>query len=308
MSSDARPLVFLVGPTAAGKSALALDLASRLDGEVVACDSMQVYRGFDIGTDKPSAKDRARIPHHLLDIVPPEAQFTAADFAARAVEAIEDIVRRGRFPLVVGGTGLYFKALEDGLFPGPGRDEILRRRLEEEAEAGGVESLWERLAALDPDYALKTGRRDKVRLIRALEVQSLTGLPLSRHFLRTRSLLAGFRVAKFGLECPRDELVRRIEARVDSMFARGLVGEVEGLLARGVPATAPPFKAIGYKEVLLHLQGTIGLPEAVGRTKVETRQYAKRQMTWFRKMRDVRWGGGEDIAAAVLDWRRPGEE
>lgn len=308
MSSDNRSLVFLVGPTAAGKSALALDLASRLGGEVVTCDSRQVYRGFDIGTDKPSAEDRARVPHHLLDLVPPEAQFTAADFAARAVEAIDDILRRGKLPLVVGGTGLYFKALEDGLFPGPGRDETLRRRLEEEAEADGVEALWARLETLDPDYARKTGRRDKVRIIRALEVQSLTGLPLSRHFLRTRGRLAGFRVGKFGLVRPRDELVRRIEARVDAMFARGLVGEVEGLLARGVPATAPPFKSLGYKDVLLHLQGKGSLQEAIDRTKVETRQYAKRQMTWFRKMRDVRWGGSEDTAAAVLAWRRPGTE
>ena len=307
MSSELRPLVFVVGPTAAGKSALALDLALRHGGEIVNGDSMQVYRGFDIGTDKPSAGDRARVPHHLIDVVDAATQFTAADFAALALEAVEGIGRRGRFPLVAGGTGLYFKALEEGLFPGPGRDDALRRRFEEEARTSGVEALWRRLETVDPAAAARTGRRDKVRIVRALEVQALTGVPLSEHFRRTRGNLAGFRVGKFGILRPREELVRRIDERTERIFARGLVGEVEGLLARGVPETAPPFRALGYPNVLLHLRGEIGLREAIERTKAETRQYAKRQMTWFRKMRGVVWGGPEETASAFDLWIRQGK-
>lgn len=303
MSSELRPLVFIFGPTAAGKSAVALDLADRLDGEIVGCDSMQVYRGFEIGTDKPSAEDRARIPHHLIDVVDAEAQFNAADFATLAYEAIEGISGRGRLPLVVGGTGLYFKALEEGLFPGPGRDEALRRALEEEAQAGGLEALWRRLEIADPAYAAKTGRRDKIRIVRALEVYGLTGVPLSEHFRRTKGRLAGFRVAKFGLQWPRADLVRRIESRVEGMFARGLVGEVEALLARGVPATSPPFRALGYKNVLRFLRREIDLAAAIERTKIETRQYAKRQMTWFRRMTPVHWAGPAEIGPAVALWK-----
>lgn len=289
MSSDRPSLVFLVGPTASGKSAAAVFLAERFGGEIVGCDSMQVYRGFDIGTDKPSAGDRARIPHHLLDVTDPGEQFTAAEFVTRASEAVAGILERDRLPLIAGGTGLYFKALEDGLFPGPGRDEALRRALDEEARLQGCEALWRRLQAVDPAAAARIGRNDRIRVVRALEVQTLTGIPLSEHLPRTNSPLRGFRLVKIGLERPREELVRRIEDRVDRMFARGLVREVQALLAGGVPETAPPFSALGYAQVLLHLRGEIGLEEAVEKTKIETRQYAKRQMTWFRKMRDVRW-------------------
>lgn len=297
MALDRPSLVFLVGPTAAGKSAAAIALAERLDGEIVSCDSMQVYRGFDIGTDKPSAEDRARIPHHLLDVVDPEAQFTAAEFAVLALEAVAGIRERGRLPLIAGGTGLYFKALEEGLFPGPGRDDALRRLLDEEARTKSVEALWRRLAAVDPAAAAKTGRRDRIRIVRALEVQALTGIPLSDHFRRTESRLAGFRTIKIGVQWPRPELVRRIEERIDRMFARGFVREVEDLLARGVPETAPPFRALGYRHVLRSLRGEIGPAEAMEKTKIETRQYAKRQMTWFRKMKDVRWFSPPEMEA-----------
>jgi len=308
LSSELRPLVFLLGPTGSGKSAAALGLAAGHDGEIVGCDSQQVYRGFDIGTDKPSTGDRVRIPHHLIDIADPATQFNAADYASLASEAIAGIVRRGRLPLVVGGTGLYFRALEDGLFPGPGRDEALRRRLEEEALSLGLEALWSRLGAVDPASAARIGKRDKIRIIRALEVHVLTGVPLSEHVLRTEGRLAGFRVAKFALLRPRAELVRRIEERVERMFASGLVAEVEGLLARGVPESAPPFRGLGYRSVLRYLRKDIGLPEAVEETKVETRRYAKRQMTWFRKMRDVRWLAPEELEPALAGWKtRPAD-
>ncbi|MDD8011774.1 MAG: tRNA (adenosine(37)-N6)-dimethylallyltransferase MiaA [Acidobacteriota bacterium] len=289
MSSFERILVFILGPTGSGKSAFALRLAEERGGEIISCDSMQVYRGFDIGTDKPSAEDRARVPHHLIDVADAGTQFHAADFAALALEAIAAVRERERIPLVVGGTGLYFKALEDGLFPGPGRDEAVRSALDAEAGERGPEVLWERLAAVDPAYAAKTGRRDRIRIVRALEVFTLTGRPISEHFKRTEGLLGDERPVKIGLDRPRADLYRRIEERVDRMFDRGLIEETRRLLAGGVPESAAPFKALGYKHVLRLLRGEICPDEAAALTKIDTRHYAKRQMTWFRKMPGVRW-------------------
>lgn len=289
MPSSENRLVFVAGPTGVGKSAVALRLAEASAGEIISCDSMQVYRGFDIGTDKPSASDRARVPHHLIDVVDAGGQFNAADFVAGAVEAISQIRGRGRRPFIVGGTGLYFKALEDGLFPGPGRDEKIRKALDEEARIAGPEVLWERLAGIDPAYAAKTGRRDRVRIIRALEVQALTGKPLTDLFQGTESRLGDERPVKIGLIRPRAELYRRIEERVDRMFERGLIEETRALLARGVPETAPPFKALGYKHVLRVLRGEIEPAEAAALTKIDTRHYAKRQLTWFNKRPEIQW-------------------
>jgi len=289
LSSFERTLVFILGPTGSGKSAFALRLAEERGGEIISCDSMQVYRGFDIGTDKPSAEDRARVPHHLIDVADAGTQFHAADFAALASEAIAAVRERERIPLVVGGTGLYFKALEDGLFPGPGRDEAVRSALDAEAGERGPEVLWERLAAVDPAYAAKTGRRDRIRIVRALEVFTLTGRPISEHFKRTEGLLGDERPVKIGLDRPRADLYRRIEERVDRMFDRGLIEETRRLLAGGVPESAAPFKALGYKHVLRLLRGEIGPDEAAALTKIDPRHYAKRQMTWFRKMPGVRW-------------------
>ena len=294
---DAKIFVLVVGPTGAGKSAAAMSLAERLDGEIVNCDSMQVYRGFDIGTDKPPAEDRRRVPHHLLDIIDSRTQFTAADFAARAVEAIGAIRARGRRPFVVGGTGLYVKALVDGLFPGPGRNDAVREALEREARELGFEALWSRLREADPAYGAKVGVRDRVRIVRALEVIALTGRPMSENFRGTRSLIADFRILKIGLDWDRAELYRRIEARVDRMFERGWVEEVAGLLASGVDESAPAFRALGYEHVLRHLKGEIGRDEAAARTKIDTRHYAKRQLTWFRKMDGLRWFRPDDLDA-----------
>jgi tRNA dimethylallyltransferase len=299
---DANSFVLIVGPTGAGKSALALDLAERAGGEIINADSMQVYRGFDIGTDKPSAEDRRRIPHHLLDIIDARTQFTAADFADRAFEAIGAIRGRGRRAFVVGGTGLYIKALLDGLFPGPGRDDAVRDALDREAREAGLDALWGRLAAADPAYAAKVGIHDRIRIVRALEVQALTGRTMSDHFLETRSRVADFSILKIGLRWERKELVRRIEARVYRMFERGLVEEVAGLIASGLDETAPPFRALGYRHVLRHIKGEIGRSEAAALTKIDTRRYAKRQMTWFRKMEGLTWfraGAAPEILALV---------
>ncbi len=299
MEPDTKHLILIVGPTGVGKSAAAIVLAGAIGGEIINCDSMQVYRGFDIGTDKPSAEDRQKIPHHLLDIIDSSTQFTAADFAARALDAIRAIHHRKNIPLIVGGTGLYFKALLDGLFPGPGKNAAIRRMLEQEAEENGLELLWRRLEAVDPAYAQKIGKKDKIRIIRALEVYALTRTPMSEHFLRTKSRLEDFHLLEIGLELEREELYRRIEDRVERMFERGLVQEVQKLLAGGVNEQAPPFRALGYKNVLKLVRKEISREEAVALTKIDTRHYAKRQMTWFKKMKDVNWFSPHDLPAIV---------
>lgn len=300
MASEPRRLVILVGPTAAGKSLAASRLALARNGEVVNCDSQQVYRGFDIGTDKPPADLRAAVRHHLIDVADPRVQFTAADFAAGAMAAVREIHGRGRLPIIAGGSGLYVRALTDGLFPGPGRDPVLRGALEREAEDRGLPALFEELRRVDPAYAAKIRDRDRIRIIRALEVHRATGRPLSAHFAATASPLAGLAVAKIGLTLGRPELYRRIDARVEAMFARGLVEEVRGLLAAGIPPTAPPFRGLGYKQVLAFLAGALTLPDAVSAVKLETRHYAKRQMTWFRKMEGFARLPADDPAALEI--------
>jgi len=296
LEPEAPLLVIVLGPTAVGKSRAAVDLALRFDGEIISGDSIQVYRGFDIGTDKTGPEERRGVPHHLIDIVGPEVQYTAADFVRDALAAAGAIASRGRLPIVAGGTGLYLKALVEGLFPGPGRDPAVRAALEAEAAEKGLETLFRRLEALDPVYARTVRGRDRVRIIRALEVQAKTGRPISEHFRETRPPIEGRRVVRLGLELDRAALRRRIDERVERMFARGLVEEVRGLLERGVPEGCPAFRALGYRHVLRLLKGEIGRAEAAALTKTETRQYAKRQMTWFRKMADVAWFSPDDRA------------
>ena len=296
MEPEAPVLVIVLGPTAVGKSRVAVDLALRFDGEIVSGDSIQVYRGFDIGTDKPGPAERRGVPHHLIDIVDPEVQYTAADFVRDALAAADAIAGRGRLPIVAGGTGLYLKALVEGLFPGAGRDPAVRAALETEAAAHGLDALFRRLEAVDPVYARKIRSRDRVRIIRALEVHMTTGRPMSDHFRDTRPPVEGRDVVRLGLELDRATLRGRIDERVERMFARGLIDEVRGLLDRGVPEGCPAFRALGYRHVLKHLRGEIGRDEAVTLTQIETRQYAKRQMTWFRKMAGVTWFSPDDQA------------
>jgi tRNA dimethylallyltransferase len=303
LESERRRLVVILGPTAAGKSRTGVYLAREYNGEIVNCDSMQVYRGFDIGTDKPTAEMRRQVRHHLLDVAEPATQFTAGEFVRRAGAAIQAIGKRARLPFIVGGTGLYLKALLEGLFPGPGRDEELRRRLEEEASEKGLETLRKRLEEVDPAYARLIGAKDKVRIVRALEVYSLTRKPLSEHFADTYSEIDDFHILKIGLKLEREELYRRIEERVDRMFRDGIRDEVERLLAAGVPEDAPPFRALGYKRVLAHLHGVVSIDEASRLTKQDTRQYAKRQLTWLRKMPGINWFQADDLTsqAAFLE-------
>ena len=296
MGNSQKKILFIVGPTAVGKSSLAVDLAKKFRGEIISCDSRQIYRGFDLGTDKPPASIRQAIPHHLIDVVDPEETFSAADFARLALEKINEILDRGNLPLVVGGTGLYHRALVQGLFPGPGRDENLRDRLKEEAKNRGLASLYNRLRQIDPSYAEKISPADAIRIIRALEIFYLTGQPISEHFARTASPLRdkGFILFQIGLKLDRKLLYQRIDERVRRMFAEGLIEETNQLLARGISEQATPFKGLGYSQVLRYLKGEISLEEAIALTQIETRHYAKRQLTWFKKTEGITWFETDD--------------
>jgi tRNA dimethylallyltransferase len=292
-----RPLVLAVlGPTASGKTALGLTLAEEHGGEIINCDSTAVYRGFDIGTDKPSMEQRRGIPHHLIDIADPTEVYTAAQFARDAERAIRDIHGRGRVPILVGGTGFYYRALTRGLFPGPGADDELRRRLDRIAASRGPERLHRLLARVDPESAARIMRRDQKRLVRALEVYFTTGRPLTAHFGETRSLIADCDVVGLALRMPAAATAERVARRVDEQFARGIVDEVRSLLARGVPADARPFGGLVYRQVMEMLRGVRDEPATRELIVQENRRYARRQLIWFRKEPNLIWfdGPGED--------------
>lgn len=281
--------VAVLGPTASGKSALGLALAERLGGEIVNCDSTAVYRGLDIGTDKPSPADRDRIPHHLIDIVEPTDTYTAARFAADGAAAVRDIALRGRVPIVVGGTGLYYRALTRGLFDGPARDEALRARLHAVAGRRGPECLHRWLARVDPDSHARIQPRDTKRMVRALEVYLLTGRPLTSHFDATERPLPEFEPIPIGLAPDRALIAERVARRVDEQFARGIVAEIEGLLAAGVPKTAHAFSGLVYRQVLEMFDGARTEAETRALIVQENMRYAKRQLIWFRKEPNLRW-------------------
>lgn len=282
-----------------GKSSIAVRLAKELEGEIINCDSMQVYKGFDIGTDKIPLKKREEVPHHLLDVVDFSSQYTAADFVDQALKSIKDILRRKRIPLIVGGTGLYLKALLDGLFPGGKSDPELRQRLEREAQEKGLESLRAKLMEVDPAYCQKIHDNDRVRIIRALEVFLSTQKPLSQHFLNTRSHVDDFNIIRIGLKLERKVLYQKIEKRTDKMFEKGIIREVEILLKQGVDENSPPFRALGYKNVLKFIRKEMPLEDAISLTKRDTRRYVKRQMTWFRKMEGINWFSPDDYDAIL---------
>jgi tRNA dimethylallyltransferase len=291
-------LVAVVGPTATGKSALGLRLAEALGGEIVSCDSTAVYRGLDIGTDKLGPADRRGVPHHVIDVVGPEETYSAAQYAAAAAEAVRGVSARGRVPIVVGGTGFYFRALVRGLFPGPARDSALRARLDRVADRRGVEALHRWLARVDEASARRIQPRDRKRLVRALEVYLVTGRPLTDQFEATRPALAGLEVLAIGLTLPRPLLRERVARRVDAQFGRGIVREVEKLMAGGVPRDAHAFGGLVYRQVVELLEGRRGEAETKEWIVRENMRYARRQMAWFRKEPSVRWlaGAGEDKA------------
>ena len=289
-------LVVITGPTATGKTALGVEMALAFRGEIVSADSMQVYRGMDIGTAKPTPAERRGVPHHLLDVADPRDDFSAAKYAALATEAVEDIRRRGLLPIVVGGTGLYIDALLRGtdFAPAP-EDPTLRAELEAEYDSIGGEAFREKLRAVDPDRAEKLAPGDKKRLVRAMEVYRLTGETITAHDERTKAVPPRYEAMKLALDfADRERLYARIDERAARMFDDGLVEEVRGLLDAGVPLGGTAMQAIGYKEVAAHLVGELTLPEAMELVQRRSRQYAKRQLTWLRRDESLRWVRWED--------------
>jgi tRNA dimethylallyltransferase len=325
-------LIVILGPTASGKSALGIELAKRLNGEILVCDSTQVYRHFDIGTAKV-APGGARIPgdpenhsvktgqqgvaHHLIDIVEPNEVFTAGDYRRHALLALDDLRRRAKLPILTAGTGLYLRALLEGLADAPTRSEELRARLRRSAKQHGATHLHKILARLDPESAARIAPRDSQKIIRAIEMRILAGKPVAEiysagHDARVapnagvrNNALEGYAIIKIGLNPPRPALYARIDARVDAMLAAGWLDEVRALVSSGVPENVKPFQFIGYADLRAHLEGRIALADAVARIQQSTRRFAKRQLTWFRRERDVHWlesfGDAPETVSAALD-------
>ena len=292
------PLVAIVGPTASGKSALAVSLAGTLGGEVLACDSTQLYRRFNIGTAKPDEAERRSIPHHLLDVYEPEQISTAGEYRRLALEVLEDLRRRKRIPILTVGTGLYLRALLEGLAETPLRSEDLRARLAARSRSGAPDYLQRLLRRLDPEAASRIAPRDHQKIVRAIEVCVLAGKRITEVHRAGRAPLEGFHFVKIGLNPPRPELYRRIGWRVAAMLERGWLEEVRRLVASGLPAACKPYEFIGYRELRGHLEGKVDLSAAVAAIEQSTRRYAKRQLTWFRKEAGVIWfeGFGDDAA------------
>lgn len=302
------PLIVIVGPTASGKSALAVWLARQLGGEVVACDSTQLYRGFDVGTAKPTAKERQGVAHHLIDVLDPREASTAGGYRERAVAVLEDLRARKRLPIFTVGTGLYLRALLEGLADVPLRSEELRERLWASVAAHPPGHLHRILKRMDPVSAGKIAPGDEQKLIRAVEVCLLAKKPLSEVHRAGRNPLRGWRAIKIGLSPEREALYQRIHARTDAMLAAGWLEEVRGLVASGLPAEAKPFDFIGYRELRAVINGEMKLEEAQAVIQQATRRYAKRQLTWFRRDTKIHWlsGFGQDAAIQqqALAWVR----
>ncbi|MFN3322271.1 MAG: tRNA (adenosine(37)-N6)-dimethylallyltransferase MiaA [Bryobacteraceae bacterium] len=282
------PLLVIVGPTGSGKSDLAIRLALDLNGEIVNCDSLQIYRHFNIGTAKVPPAERHGIPHHMMDIAEPDEVFTAGDYARLARPILREIAGRGKLPIVVGGTGFYLKALLEGLFSGPQRDEALRMRLvERETRRSG--SLHRLLSRFDAEGAARIHPRDVQKLTRAVEICLLARRTLTELFGEGRDPLTGFSIVKVGLDPDRGELYARLNERCRRMFEAGLVDEVRGILAMGYSPESKPFESIGYHQTIKYLRGEKTIEEAIADTQQETRRYAKRQWTWFRRDPAIRW-------------------
>ena len=303
--ASARPartaVAFIVGPTGAGKSALAIAVAERLNGEIINADSRQFYRGMDLGTAKPTADDRARVPHHLIDVRDPGEPLDVAEFAGLARNAIADIAARQRNPIVVGGSGLYLRVIRGGIFRGPAASAEIRARLTKIAAERGVEYLHRQLRDVDPEAANRIGVNDLYRIVRAIEVFELTGETISAHQQRHQFADAGYDTLTVGVEVERKKLYEAIDRRFDQMMAAGLVEEVRSLIEAGHSPEKPPLSTIGYKQIAAYLRGDLPLADAVALAKQESRRLAKRQMTWFRREPEIVWldceRGTHDAAA-----------
>ena len=291
------PLICIVGPTAVGKTEIAIQLAQQLDAEIVSLDSRQIYRGMDIGTAKPTPDQQRAVPHHLIDCVEVDQPFSVAEYQLLADIAIEEIHGRGKRAMAVGGAGLYFRSIIDGLFDGPGADAGIRSKLQQEADELGNLALHERLRRYDPEAADRVHPNNLVRVIRALEVYELTGKPISVLQQQWKMDEPRYSFRAFGLDMPRKELYRRIEDRVDLMVEAGLVEEVKGLLDRGYPRNCVAMRSFGYKELIDYLDGVRTLDEAIALLKQNTRRFAKRQLTWFRNDPRIEWIDSSQFAS-----------
>jgi tRNA dimethylallyltransferase len=289
VDQETNKVLFIIGPTAVGKSKLAIELAEKLNGEIISADSMQVYIGMDIGTAKPSKEELEEIPHHLINLIAPDKSWSVSDFVNNAKSLIEDIAKRGKLPIVAGGTGLYLNALIEGYsFPVIERDIEVRKKLEGEAKSFGSLHLYERLKKVDPETAVNIHYNDTKRIIRALEVFELTGKPMSQLRSKDEESLT-FMPVIIGLNMDRHALYKKIEERVDDMLGKGLIDEVKNLIKEGYDPKLTSMQAIGYKEVAEHLHGKYTYDELVNILKQNTRNFAKRQMTWFRRFKNVNW-------------------
>jgi tRNA dimethylallyltransferase len=282
-------LIIISGPTGVGKTEAAIAAAEPLGGEIVSADAMQVYKHMDIGTAKPTQEQQQRVRHHLIDVVDPDEAFSAARFKEMAEATIRDLHQKGCPVFVVGGTGLYIKALTRGLFPVEGQDDAIREKLREEVETSGLEALYQRLRKVDPEAGERIHPNDTYRIIRALEVHQATGQPISRHQRNHSFQAAGYRTLFIGLTLERPVLYDRIDKRVDLMLAAGFLEEVRGLLDQGYPSTLKSMRSIGYRHVADYLEGRVIWDETVRLFKRDTRHYAKRQVTWFKADPDVAW-------------------
>lgn len=283
-----KKIIQILGPTGVGKSSTAVELAKRIGGEIISADSMQVYNDFDIGTAKNSKKEMRGIPHYLIDIYSDCSQFNSSIFLEKSFRFSEDIVSRGRVPIICGGTALYLRCMIKGIFPESKEKRISREKLNRVVENKGSLFLWNRLNKVDPQYAEKIGQNDRVRIIRAMEIYYNNGKPPSEIFKQTHSPFHEYTFTRIGLNMDREELYRRINRRVDRMIERGLQEEVEQLRKK-YPPQCPPFKSVGYKEMGMYLDDEICFERAVELIKQHTRNFAKRQLSWFRQEQDIRW-------------------
>lgn len=296
-------VLLIVGPTAVGKSRLALLLAEKLGGEIISADSRQIYRFMDIGTAKPPPEDRQRVPHHFIDIKYPDEPYNAGQFGIEGREKIDEVFARGRTPIVVGGSGLYIRSLVDGLFQGPLSNHEIRKKLRERADQEGLDKLYQYLKDVDQESARRIHPNDRQRILRALEVYEITGVPISK-FQKEEKIEVNFVPEFFGLRRQREELYRLIEERVDRMMERGFVEEVEGLLNRGYSGDLNSMRTVGYQQIIRFLKGEMDLQQAVELIKKNTRNYAKRQLTWFSRDQRIRWIDVDE----TTDWERVADE
>lgn len=287
-------IIIICGPTAVGKTSISIELAKKFKGEIISADSQQVWRGFDVGTAKVNLREKSQVPHHLIDIADADEHFDAAKFVALANVAIEDVISRQKLPFIVGGTGMYLKMLVHGFCEAPPQDPEYRKKLEDEIEKLGSTELHERLKKTDPRSAEDLHPNDRTRIVRALEIHYLTGVPASEYREKHNFKERRYDALKIGLNIEREELYRRIDLRVDEMIANGLVDEVRSLLEK-YDSSCQPFSAVGYREIVSHLKGEIGLEEARELTKKNSRHFAKRQLTWFRADPEIKWFGPDEV-------------